>query len=379
MPQPNLAGPVRAAPAAAAAATPVAVLEGIDVLAPTGAAGAHNSARVVLRFDRPTAFTRTNSPAVDGAGGRVRIHFERARLRADVPRSLRVNHAGVARIRSDATRDGGAEVAFEVADSTRYHIFFLPQPYRVIIDFDEAPRGASAALNSPGAPLAHALRLIMLDPGHGGDDHGAPGEAGLRESRLVLDIAKRVRARLHDRLPQTRVMLTRENDTFVSLEQRAAMANVVEADLFISIHLNASPTEADRGGVATFVLDTSGDRQALRLAALENGTSENEVSELEALLASLQRQDQVAESRLLATRIHYSTLSWGRRFMPSLNDRGVRSALFYVLVGARMPSVLVEASFVLRAPEAPMLARDDYRDALAVGIAEGVVRYAQGR
>ena len=219
------------------------------------------------------------------------------------------------------------------------------------------------------------MRLIVLDPGHGGDDFGARA-FGLRESDLTLDLAKRVRTLLARRLPAVRVVLTRESDVLVSLEQRAAMANAISADLFLSIHLNAADEPVDRGGVTTFVLDTGNDRQALRLAARENGTSVAEVSELSRILASLHREDQVTASRAFAGQVHRATLLGGRRVLPRLYDRGVREAMFYVLVGARMPAVLLEASFLSREPEAEALRTVEYRQALAEGIAEGIVRWA---
>ena len=113
-----------------------------------------------------------------------------------------------------------------------------------------------------------------------------------------------------------------------------AIANSIGADLFLSIHLNAADDEVERGGVTTFVLDTSDDRQALRLAARENGTTVDEVDSLARLLAQLHRSDQVAASRDVAEQVHRATLEAGRRHLPSLHDRGVKSALFYVLVGA---------------------------------------------
>jgi N-acetylmuramoyl-L-alanine amidase len=146
--------------------------------------------------------------------------------------------------------------------------------------------------------------------------------------------------------------------------------------LFVSIHLNAWAT-TDQGGVATFLLDTSDDSQALRLAARENGTEVSAVTELQKVLAGLYRRDQVAQSQRLAEAIHQQTLSAGRSVLPALVDRGVKRAMFYVLVGARMPAVLVEPSFITHPDEAQALTTDAYRDRLAAGIAAGIGRYAR--
>jgi N-acetylmuramoyl-L-alanine amidase len=123
------------------------------------------------------------------------------------------------------------------------------------------------------------------------------------------------------------------------------------------------------------VLDTANDDAALRLAARENGTDTADVTELQALLASLYRADQVQKSLALAELVHGDTLRLGRRFLPELPDRGVKRAMFYVLVGARMPAVLVEASFITRPEEAKALERDEYRDLLSEGIASGIHTY----
>lgn len=335
---------------------------------------------VTLQFDRLPEFETSPLQSANGSvAGQPLVRFLSTRARADVRDRLVVGSSFALRL--SAETDGSTSLALQAIDGSadgtagaRVHAYALPDPTRVVVHVSLEANATAAATGA----LVHDLRVVMLDPGHGGDDHGAPsGE--LRESTLVLDIAKRVRERLRTRLPNAQTLLTRDNDTFVSLQQRAAMANAARADLFVSIHLNASPTEAERGGVTTFVLDTSGDRQAIRLAALENGTSEREVTDLGALVASLERRDQVAEARMLASRVHFATLSSARRYVPNLYDRGVRAAPFAVLVGARMPALLIEASFLLRAPEAPFLARQDYRDALAEGIAEGIVRHAEGR
>jgi N-acetylmuramoyl-L-alanine amidase len=348
-------------------------------------------ARVVLHFDRVALFERGELPADGPLPRRVYLDFPRASAAATVPASLPVGAAGVARVRvatlGAPSSQAGApapslRVTFDLERETQFRLFFLPDPFRIVVDLDASPDGppAGAPVASPRAPGgagARPLRLVVLDPGHGGDDHGAPGDA-IREKDAVLDIARRARAVLGRRLPDTRVLLTRDRDVFVSLEQRVAMANVAGADAFVSIHLNASPTEAERGGVGTFVLDTRGDRAALALAARENGTSARDVGELARLLAALHRDEQARGSAALAEAVHGATLAAGRAQFPRLGDRGTRGAFFYVLLGAEMPAVLLEASFVMRAPEAPLLARESYRQALAEGIAEGLVRYARG-
>jgi len=237
----------------------------------------------------------------------------------------------------------------------------------VVMDFrDQAQR--------PSAPGGYT---IVLDPGHGGDATGAKGPNGIRESEVALSLALRVRRALSRMLPDVRVVMTRDRDVDLSLEARSALANALDADLFVSIHLNASDSPEDKGGVSTYVLDSTTDAAALRLAAQENGTDEAGVTALQLVLASLYRKDQVEHSRALAHDVQSSLLHSGRKVHPELNDRGVKRALFYVLVGARMPSILVEASFITRPEEAQLLATDRYRQALSDGIAQGIERYVR--
>lgn len=341
-------------------------LEALTVVSPPGAA----SVRVVLAFDHVAVFERRDLPADGSLPARLVLDLASTSLAPSVATTTSVDTAGLVRIRA-STDAAGARVTLDLAPTATAHLFLLPEPYRILIDVSSgaAPTSVVSAADRP------PVRLVVLDPGHGGDDYGARAFR-LHEADLTLDIALRTRDALARRRPDIRVVLTRENDTFVSLEQRTAMANAVGADLFVSIHLNAAWEPVEHGGVTTFVLDTTNDRQLVRLAARENGTSTSEVTELERILAGLHREGQGTASRALAERIHRATLVSGRRILPHLHDRGVRSAMFYVLVGATMPAVLVETSFLTREDEADALRTERYRDALASGIAEGITRYA---
>ena len=145
------------------------------------------------------------------------------------------------------------------------------------------------------------------------------------------------------------------------------MANALRADLFVSVHLNAANSEVEHGGVATYVLDINNDRNVLRLAARENGTRTTDVAPMQFLMGTLVRREQRERSEHLAQAVQEHTLAQGRRLLPELADRGIKSAMFYVLVGAQMPAVLVEASFITQPDEARALTTPAYRDALAPG------------
>jgi N-acetylmuramoyl-L-alanine amidase len=324
-------------------------------------------ARVVLLFDGAPLFHQKQLPAEGMLPPRIAIELVDTDWEGSVPISQTVGRGGVERVRL-ATPNPRVVIDLQRGASGR--VFYLTDPYRIVIDVndDDAPR---AKKRGP---------VVVLDPGHGGDEPGAANdEYDLVEAKVALEIAKLTAERLRAIMPRARVLLTRDEDTGVSLEARCALANAMEADVFVSIHLNAGLEEVRKGGVTTFALDTTNNRQALRLAARENGTRVAEVTGIQTLLAKLHRRGQANESLRLASKIQRNTLKRGRAVLPQLADRGVRRAMFYVLVGARMPAVLVEASFLTYAPEARALTTRSYRRKLADGIAAGIVSYLQAR
>lgn len=365
-----------AAGATASEQAPAAALHEVVVYGagPHAAADGSGVVRVVLRFDRVAVFDQGELLSDGHRPSRLYLDFQRTRFARHMRPETDVKAGGLEHIRLTEHGEDGIRVAFDLRPGTTHRLFFLTDPYRVVIDFDRATERASGV----GGAAKHPVRTILLDPGHGGDDSGAEFD-GLKESTLALDITRRAARLLRNRLPHTKVLMTRDGDDFVSLEQRAAMANTADADLFVSVHLNSSDSPVDKGGVATFVLDENNDQQALRLAARENGTSVEEVTGLQKILAGLYRHDQVEASRALAQDVQSALLTRARQLLPALPDRGVREAMFYVLVGARMPAILVEASFLTDPAEAKMLAKDRYRQALADGIAEGIQQYAETR
>lgn len=327
--------------------------------------------RVVLFLDREAAFRRSELAPTNRLDRRVILDLESVRLHQKLTRTVLVAKSGLRRIRAFQLNKSTARISFDVDDATVYRIFHLTHPYRVVMDFylDEQRNRRRTRLERH--------RTIVIDPGHGGEQPGARGPNGLKESALTLDLAKRVFRGLRRAIPDYRIVLTRNTDRDMSLEERTAIANGYAAGLFVSIHFNASHSSSDKGGVSAFILDTTDDRQARSLAALENGVSEHEVSRLQKILASLCRADQVNQSLKLAEYIHRETLRSGRKMLPNLVDRGIRRALFFVLVGARMPAVLLEASFLTRPEEAEALRTDRYRQLLADGVVRGIVRFTQ--
>ncbi len=327
--------------------------------------------RVVLLLEREAAYRRSELAPTERLDRRIILDLESVRLHERLARTVVVAKSGLRRIRAFHLDESTARVSFDVDDATACRIFHLTHPYRVVMDFFLAEQPARIERR------VGQYRTIVLDPGHGGEQPGARGPNGLKESVLTLDLAKRIYRGLRRALPNYRIVLTRDSDRDMSLEERTAIANGYAADLFVSIHFNGSHSPSDKGGVSTFILDTTDDRQARRLAALENGVSEREVSRLQNILASLCRADQVNRSLKLAGFIHRETLRSGRKMLPNLVDRGIRRALFFVLVGARMPAVLLEASFITRPEEAVALQTDRYRQLLADGVVRGIVRFTR--
>jgi N-acetylmuramoyl-L-alanine amidase len=348
----------------------------LEQIAVYGAEGAgdrpprEREVRVVLRFDGVAAYRSGELPQEAGLPRRLVLDLDGVGMGPSVQPALAVNAGGLERVRMFALDQDRVRVSFDILPTTVHRVFFLSDPFRVVMDFRAEPARAAPTSGSIARPFR-----IVLDPGHGGDQPGAKGPNGLRESTVALSIARKVRHALLRQRDDVRVVMTRDDTRFVSLEERAAIANAVDADLFVSIHLDASPLADDPGGVSAYVLDTTDDQAALRLAARENGSNAEGVTKLQFILASLYRKEQVQRSLALAGEVERGALRGGRKLLPTLNDRGVQRALFYVLVGAQMPAVLLEASFISRPQEAQALATDPYRQALADGIAEGIIRY----
>jgi len=215
----------------------------------------------------------------------------------------------------------------------------------------------------------------MLDPGHGGHDPGARGINGVWEKQVVLAISKRLAKKLQERLP-VEVMLTRNRDVFVPLPGRTARANAAKADLFLSIHANASPND-DTHGIETYYLNNTNDRATLRLAKIENSSPEQgrqnrRGSDLAFILSDLIQTGKSEESIALARSLQRSLVNSARTHYPEVRNLGVKKGPFYVLVGAHMPCVLVETAFLSHRIEGKHLETSAYQDALAEGLFQGI-------
>jgi N-acetylmuramoyl-L-alanine amidase len=308
--------------------------------------------------------------------------------------------------------DLATRFVLEVTGHPRFSTFPLYNPNRLVLDIEaESPAPAAAAQpasapamsiiakpamsaatplavtstpapstpssTSRGAyPLARQLGLgvsrIVIDPGHGGHDPGAQAN-GITEAELVLDIATRVGAILGNQTGVD-VILTRRTDEFIALEERTAIANREKADMFISIHANASPQVATRG-IETYFLDFATTEEAKALAARENASSTQSMRLLPELVRTIALTNKADESRELARSVQTSLV---RRLAPDakgLRDLGVKRAPFVVLIGAQMPSVLAEVSFLTNRADASLLKQPNYRQKIAQALADAILKY----
>jgi N-acetylmuramoyl-L-alanine amidase len=228
--------------------------------------------------------------------------------------------------------------------------------------------------------LIRALGLkigkIVIDAGHGGHDTGTIGPDGLLEKDLVLDVAKRLGRLLESRLG-AEVIYTRQDDTFIPLETRTAIANRERADLFISIHANSSRDE-DTRGVETYYLNFTSSPEALEVAARENAVSEKSIYELQDLVKKIALKEKIEESREFATDVQESLYGGLALRKAGVRNRGVKKAPFIVLIGANMPSILAEISFVSNPTDERKLETAKQRQRIAEALYRGVARYANG-
>jgi N-acetylmuramoyl-L-alanine amidase len=228
--------------------------------------------------------------------------------------------------------------------------------------------------------LIRALGLkigkIVIDPGHGGHDTGTIGPNGLEEKDLVLEVGRRLGKLLEARLG-AEVVYTRKDDTFIPLETRTAVANQARADLFVSIHANSSH-DPDARGVETYYLNFTSSPEALEVAARENAVSEKSIYELQDLVKKIALKEKIEESREFAGDVQQSLHSGLAVKSPAIRDRGVKKAPFIVLIGANMPSILAEISFVSNPTDERRLETAEYRQRIAESLYRGIAKYVNG-
>ncbi|MBM4140456.1 MAG: N-acetylmuramoyl-L-alanine amidase [Nitrospira sp.] len=326
--------------------------------------------RVVVDLSEPVEFSRNHIKNPD----RLYFDLKNTKLEKEIRKTLPVGDGILKTVRAGQFNPDIVRVVLDLEQIIDFNAFVLDNPARLVIDV--------YGIETKKKPESVAVkRRIVIDPGHGGHDPGAVGPKGLYEKDVVLDIALKLKKILLEN-PLNEVFLTRETDIFIPLEERTAIANNKNADLFISIHANASPRRVARG-IETYLLNWTNDEEAMRVAARENAISLKKMREMnrqmdivKVITDDLIRQNKRDESIKLANYIQKSMVSTlNNDYKKYVVDLGVKQALFYVLFGARMPSVLVEVSFISNPEEEKLLSKESYRMQIAKAIATGLDTY----
>lgn len=381
--------------------------------------------RVVIELDHTVPFRTFVLPPNQAAAKpyRLVLYLEKTTL-TSAGRAPQENAGMIDKIRFSPQQGSKSRIVLDLKEEPSYNAFRLENPNRIVLDLrtpaqaartpilktaplttiSEAPptlatgTPAAKAITRPstksskngfgrvksGLPsrmpsdvpsIARQLSLkvsrIVIDPGHGGKDPGAISN-GLREKDVTLEIAERLAARL--RKEGYEVFLTRDSDETVALEERTAYANRKKADLFISLHLNANRDTKARG-IESYFLNLTTDETAIEVAARENSTSTRSLGELQGIINDLMLNSKINESSRFAGELHRGVLSSSRAVNYNGSDRGVRQAPFYVLLGAQMPSVLLELGFITNEKDASLLQQAGFQKTLVEGVWNGINAY----
>ncbi|MDU9049690.1 MAG: N-acetylmuramoyl-L-alanine amidase [Candidatus Electrothrix sp. Rat3] len=273
-------------------------------------------------------------------------------------------------------KTAASEIISEKTPEIEPEKIITPRKRKAVPDVAKAEKPPEVENLTLAQQLGLGVRRIVIDPGHGGKDPGAVG-FGLKEKDIVLNVAKKIKKILEEKNGYE-VLLTRDGDVSLALEERTAIANTKEADLFLSIHVNAHPEEAIRG-VETFYLNLATHTEAMRVAALENATSTHNMSEMQDILSELMQNEKINESSQLAEFVQLNMINGLKKQKFKVKDLGVKQAPFYVLIGAEMPAILAEISFITNPEEAKSMKSEKYLQTLAEQIVAGVLSYAENQ
>ncbi len=352
--------------------------------------------RIAVAIDREVKFESHEIPKLPNSSAPPRLYIDiaPARLAAGV-KDIRIGDGLLKTARIGQYRADTVRVVLDLDSIKDSKVFTFADPFRIIIDVKgdrreeiSRPREAELAplpepavkpslpLESPKAVVKAGvgkIRRIVVDAGHGGHDPGASGAGGTKEKDVVLQIALRLAHKLREELGLD-VVLTRSTDVFLELQERTAIAYKVGADLFVSIHANAS-LNRNSSGIETYYLNLAKTEKAAQLAAKETGTSLEKVSLLQAVLFDLMANHKLNDSAHLADDVQKAVYRRVSGHYPGVKNLGVKQGPFYVLVGATMPSILVETAFVSNEREEERLKDPQYQEITAEGVMEGIRAY----
>ncbi|KPJ76529.1 MAG: N-acetylmuramoyl-L-alanine amidase, partial [Deltaproteobacteria bacterium SG8_13] len=355
-----------------------------------------NYTRLVIDLNGETqfAFNELKRDPSNQKPRRLYVDVDNARLEEGLPRIIPIDDDLLLHARAGQYTPTSVRIVADMKSIQSYKVFSLRDPFRIVLDIrggDTKESPPQIARTDPKADkidprksvqdlarqLSLGVRRIVVDPGHGGKDYGAPGYLkGVHEKTVVLQIGRKLAAKLRKELG-VEVILTRNGDRFLTLEERTAFANTKNADLFISIHTNANK-DPRAYGISTYILNLASDDEARMVAAMENKTSTNNISDLETILFSLMHNAKIHESTRLAAYVQEAAIvRLKQRGYSRIKGKGVKQAPFYVLLGAQMPSILIETSFISNPRECRRLINPTYQDRLVEGIVRGVRKYIQ--
>jgi len=347
--------------------------------------------RIVIDANRETDYVNNllkKDPSINLDHERLYVDLKKSRLSEDIQRRISIDDTHLKDVRAGQFCPDTVRVVADMKSFEDYNVFALKNPFRIVIDVRgkaDPPQPVTATLDddyytgeidrqdsaSIARQLALGVRRVVIDPGHGGRDPGAPGALpGVYEKDVVLDLS-RILAKKIERDLGLEVILTRTTDTYLTLEERTAMANTHRADLFISVHANASRNQRAHG-IETYFLNLTTDEDSIAVAARENATSKKNISELQEILNDLMQNAKINESSRLATYVQRGMYSKASAQFNPVADKGVKQAPFYVLLGANMPSILIEAGFLSNPRECKRLIDEQYQRTLANGIVDGI-------
>ncbi|MDH4029000.1 MAG: N-acetylmuramoyl-L-alanine amidase [Nitrospirota bacterium] len=335
--------------------------------------------RIVVDLNGPADFSQHRIAGPD----RIFFDLKNCSLSEKAKPSVSVDDGVLKKVRIAQYEENTVRVVFDLPDKKKFYAFTLEKPYRLVIDIyaqksDDASQQITKKQNTlPDNP--YAVKTVVIDAGHGGRDPGAVGPGGLMEKDITLYVGKKL-GDILEKQNNMKVIYTRTQDKFIPLDERTGIANSQKADLFISVHTNANNERKVRG-IETYFMNWTNDKEALKVAARENSISLKKMLKardgLQVILQDLARKNKNEESMKLAHSVQNSIVNTLRKDYQRVEDLGVKFAFFYVLVGAEMPSILVEISFISNSEEEKRLAEEGYKNTVAEAIAKGVDSYVK--
>ncbi|MBN2060293.1 MAG: N-acetylmuramoyl-L-alanine amidase [Deltaproteobacteria bacterium] len=354
--------------------------------------------RVVLDLENPVKYTSNllKRDPDNNKPRRLYLDLEGTYVSSEMESIIPIKDGLLQQARAGQYDKTTVRVVLDIENIAGYKTFYLHDPFRIVVDVrGEENDGRSLETNGKidkrevgkgikkgvqhdkDISLARQLGLsvgrIIIDPGHGGKDPGTYYKGGIKEKDIVLKLAKGLAKKIEGRIG-CEVLLTRSKDEFLPLDERTAFANVKKGDIFISIHINAHKQKSVFG-VETYFLNMATDERAVMVAARENATSEKNISDLQSILNDLMLNTKITESSRLAHEVQKGMMSRVKSYARNSKSLGVKQAPFYVLIGAEMPAILVEAGFITNDLERSRLLDPKYLELLSDGIVSGIESY----